>query len=338
MKQEADRLLACKLVSKDKKTRSRQTVDVDKYVEKQQNQMIFNSMNDQFCKNIKMDEPNIDVLGKYEPFLGLSEHRMERVLKNGTLEDRVHMLYNLSVDSKLKYLYDDFKKKLLKSVLSEEGAGKHELAKILFRLDAGIKKHMLLPREEDEMFHIDGSYQKMSIILYANMVKMLKENGAGDVVQAADGFMAEYAKTDEALMKIDYSNVNPVDARIAAKNLGLSQSSKVDIDDVTDSILSEKIDEQKLSQWEKEANEGSTTGLLKQFFATELVQSRLNMKLQFGVQLYGMEEEKEAEASRNLIGKLQDNDARLGGSQKESPILKYSWKGKLFDEKNNFTK
>lgn len=106
---------------------------------------------------------------------------------------------------------------------------------------------------------------------------------------------------------------------------------------MTDSILSEKIDEQKLSQWEKEANEGSTTGLLKQFFATELVQSRLNMKLQFGAQLYGMEEEKEAEASRNLIGKLQDNDARLGGSQKESPILKYSWKGRLFDEKNNFT-
>lgn len=88
---------------------------------------------------------------------------LERVLKNGTLEDRVNMLYNLSVDSKLKYQYDDFKKKLLKSVLSEEGAGKHELAKILFRLDAGIKKHMLLPREEDDMFHIDGSYQKMSI-------------------------------------------------------------------------------------------------------------------------------------------------------------------------------
>lgn len=426
MKQEADRLLACNLVSKDKKTRNRQTVNVDKYVEKKQNQIIFNSMNDQFCKNIKMDEPNIDVLGKYEPFLGLSEHRMERVLKNGTLEDRVNMLYNLSVDSKLKYQYDDFKKKLLKSVLSEEGAGKHELAKILFRLDAGIRKHMLQPTEEDDRFHIDGSYRKMSIILYANMVKMLKENGAGDVVQVADGFMAEYAKTDEELMKIEYSNINPGDVRIAAENLGLSQSSKVDIDgllrrcsksslimnseslsrvkqllgqaarfqkmkedgnrianpdakeydayvkvwyelyfeterikmpknkfpddvravagdlydevekiirdmngedmgymsdwadhvrkdiwaqedidDVTDSILSEKIDEQKLSQWEKEANEGSTTGLLKQFFATELVQSRLNMKLQFGAKLYGMEEEKEAEASRKLIGKLQ---------------------------------
>lgn len=429
MKQEADRLLACNLVSKDKKTRNRQTVNVDKYVEKQQNQIIFNSMNDQFCKNIKMDEPNIDVLGKYEPFLGLSENRMERVLKKGTLEDRVHMLYNLSVDSKLKPKYEDFNNKLLKSVLSEEGAGKHELAKILFRLDAGFRKQKLQPKEDD-IFWKEGIYTEMSNILYANIVEMLKKNGAGDVVQAAEDFMAEYAKTDEALMKAQL-DVDQTTAKEAARSLGLSQSSKADIDgqlkkcsknslimnsesfsrvrkllgqaarfqkmkeddggitnpdskeydayvkvwyellneawritkskefpqdvrrvasdlndevrkiirdmngedmgymsdwadhvrkdiwaqedidDVTDSILSEKIDEQKLSQWEKEANEGSTTGLLKQFFATEVLAGRLNYNLQYGSAFCGMPEEEYERALSDQIAKLEENRDRV---------------------------
>ena len=314
MKQETERLLSCNMTVQDKKSKNRRSVDVDKYVNRQMDEIIFNSRNAQFLETIRKEDENINQqhqMVRYREFFAPTQEAIREVQQNGTFEDKINMLFNLSVSGTLQKPYADYRDSLLKNLASAGPEEKSKFAVIVFRLNAHIKNANF--EAAKQIPGLDIMTVKTENVLYEEMIRLLKEAGADDIIAEVERFTQEYSKTHKELAKkpeitvADRENMAarakqagltgvPYDAELSnimdwERRMKKDETIQKDIQAVKKDVRSQFISgDSKRSAWKKEAKTGSVTGLLKQYFGTAITRKRFEKEIRRGGVLYDVTE------------------------------------------------